>query len=1043
MTTEYDVFISYKSEDEPYAVKLQARLTAEGLTVYRDADGLALARNVKEEVPKALHASAAVVVLWSELAGRSKWVVSEAIYAWGTTKYVPLMLPGARSSQLPELLRDYTGKSLDQILIDPTPLLSEISLLKHRSTLTVRLMNKMPASGSEFLVGREAELASLDAAWGTATRSGLTRLFVIDAMGGTGKTALINEFLRKLADENWRGAKRVYCWSFYNQGTNEKRQGDADTFFVHALEWFGYAGAPINSSIRRGEVLADLILQHRTLLILDGMEPLQYPIGPHGLMGRLKHDGLAALFKRLTFQMNGMVIVTTRLDVPEFRSLKPPGITKVELNQLTTAHGVALLMSLGVRSKNIEIVEAVELLKGHALSLNLLSTYAVTRLSGFLPVRQEIEEILLDPHLGDASFVMMRRYELSFETTARDTSSAPDAGLAERCLAILFIVGLFDRPLTFDALAALRSESIEGLTDKFAPNAASEWDFAVALREAKLLLPGMASDDIDAHPLVREYFGRRLRDTNIEAFRLANARLYEHYKLKDIPLTFRNPHLYNMLRLAAVNGWNTEQCIENLKSENFLKSLSTIADAGYVAGHSTLLFDERSRQEAYKNLEEALKRAMPKTIFELDSLSSAVMHGCAAGKVEDVFRDIYVSRLKRGNVNYVIHGLGAPGAQLSALAHMFDAPFTIPANQLSVLAQSQVVGDAAFCLRALGRFPEAQQSAEAALVLAATNDPDNASIRAGILSQIHLARGDVIAAIATAKSAIEHADRVCTVGSIDDFRPMVMRGALADALHQGGRLKDAGELVRVISIARTKAEKSGKHSHKVTRVLEYSVLLSMGKATEVVVGARNALALDQGTRRLTDTALDLHSLGSALLALGKISEAGVHIEQAVSHLLVAGGVEFVPRGYLARAAFYRLSKEYECAIHDLNEAQEIADRLGLRLFQCDIALERARLALARGSDNLDVASKLIDQVGALITETGYKRRIPELALVRAAVSLETGDKVASSLQLEEAKRWIDGGWHSIATEHTALAARLTRGARSSRKRWWQRLFGKS
>ena len=39
--------------------------------------------------------------------------------------------------------------------------------------------------------------------------------------------------------EDWRGAERVFGWSFYSQGAAEGRQASADPFIAAALRWFG------------------------------------------------------------------------------------------------------------------------------------------------------------------------------------------------------------------------------------------------------------------------------------------------------------------------------------------------------------------------------------------------------------------------------------------------------------------------------------------------------------------------------------------------------------------------------------------------------------------------------------------------------------------------------------------------------------------------------------------------------------------------------------------------------------------------------------
>ena len=86
--------------------------------------------------------------------------------------------------------------------------------------------------------------------------------------------------------------------------------------------------------------------------------------------------------------------------------------------------------------------------------------------------------------------------------------------------AIMRMVGLFDRPASGDCLRALRQKpAIPGLTDAVVDLDETAWRHAVArLREVRLLAPAdpSAPEALDAHPLVREWFGQRLERTNPE-----------------------------------------------------------------------------------------------------------------------------------------------------------------------------------------------------------------------------------------------------------------------------------------------------------------------------------------------------------------------------------------------------------------------------------------------------------------------------------------------------------------------------------------------
>ncbi|TFH47801.1 MAG: tetratricopeptide repeat protein [Methanothrix sp.] len=82
---------------------------------------------------------------------------------------------------------------------------------------------------------------------------------------------------------------------------------------------------------------------------------------------------------------------------------------------------------------------------------------------------------------------------------------------------------------------------INGLTSDFKKLSSKNWRFALnRLRKAGLL----ANEDgepnkLDCHPLIREYFGEKLKENNPKAWEKAHSRLYEYYKsqAKEYPDT--------------------------------------------------------------------------------------------------------------------------------------------------------------------------------------------------------------------------------------------------------------------------------------------------------------------------------------------------------------------------------------------------------------------------------------------------------------------------------------------------------------------------
>jgi hypothetical protein len=99
-----------------------------------------------------------------------------------------------------------------------------------------------------------------------------------------GKSSLVGRWLDGMAADGWRGAQRVFAWSFDSQGT-EERVTSADRFLDTALRFFGDPEPQAGAARDHGLRLADFVRQEKSLLVLDGIEPLQHPPGHPSLAG--------------------------------------------------------------------------------------------------------------------------------------------------------------------------------------------------------------------------------------------------------------------------------------------------------------------------------------------------------------------------------------------------------------------------------------------------------------------------------------------------------------------------------------------------------------------------------------------------------------------------------------------------------------------------------------------------------------------------------------------------------------------------------------
>lgn len=757
---------------------------------------------------------------------------------------------------------------------------------------------KLPITGPN-LFGRGKELETLSAAWASPQ----TNVLSVVAWGGVGKSALVNYWLHQvMAPKSYDGARTVYGWSFYSQGTKEDKQASSDVFVDATLRWFGAGPVEGESPWEKGRRLADLVRQERTLLILDGVEPLQYQPGEHG--GALRDPAIQSLICELAASNLGLCVITTRCKVKDLSSFTEPQSVTIDLEDLSDQAGAHLLESLGVDGMQEEREQASHDFEGHALALTLLGNYLKTVYEGDLRKRDKIPPLAIDkgPQGAHARRVM-RGYENWFE-------DKPD-------LDILLMMGLFDRPAEAKAVEALRAKPrIKGLTDKLRKLSEAEWKFALmSLRDAGLLAKEDESDpdELDCHPLVREYFGTRLKELHPKAWKEGHSRLFDYYR-----------------KLPKTN--------------------------------------------------------LPDTFEEMTPLYASIPHGCSAGRYQEALDKVYWRRIRRGDECFSAHKHGAYGADLAAVSTFFEEPWTRVTASLRSSDQSLLLNEAGFHLRALGRMSEVAQPMEAGLEAdLALRDWTNAATQASNLSEHHLVTGNITAALDYARQSVELANR-----SRDRRWRFVCRATLADALHQSGECDAADKLFREAEELQKEGQPEYKFLYSLRGYRYCDLLLTLGRRGDVETRTRTTLEWVAAHGWLLAIASDHLSLGRALMLKAHLGgeadfhAAADHLNQAVDGLQRAGQQDYVPRGLLARAELYRYQRNFDNARADLEEAERICTRCGLRLLEADCHLEYARLHFAQGE--IADARERLEKARVMVDEMGYHRRDKDVAEIDAALS---------------------------------------------------------
>jgi tetratricopeptide (TPR) repeat protein len=497
--TKRDFFISRTGADKDWALWISQELEAAGYTTFLQDRDILPGQSFVERMKYGAEWDCTILVMspeyWEATFTQPEW---QAAFRRG--RFLPIRV---KRCEIPSLLAHYVYVDLvDKKRDEARQLLLEG--VKHQR---LNRQAEYPGESGEpkisvarlpavnpLLVGREVELKQLDDAWPNAA----IRLVSITAFGGVGKTSLAINWWHQ---NQVPGAKRVLGWSFYSQGAAEDRQASADPFLDYALrEWFAVTN-PSTDSWARGEKLAELIRRERTLLILDGLEPLQFPPGPQ--TGRLKDPGMVALLKELAAHNPGLCVCTSRLPLADLEDYGNAGLLSIDLDNLTPESGGEYLKQLGVEGSEEELRQASVDFDNHALALTLLGNLLVMRHS-HVSKRDTIPSLFDEPKRGGQARRILRQYEDLFK------------GKPE--LDVLRIMGLFDRPADKGALKILRKL------------AKDRWVAALHnLAEARLLGYQDPDGPLDCHPLVREHFAEEYRASKPRAFREAHTRLYEHY----------------------------------------------------------------------------------------------------------------------------------------------------------------------------------------------------------------------------------------------------------------------------------------------------------------------------------------------------------------------------------------------------------------------------------------------------------------------------------------------------------------------------------
>ena len=775
-------------------------------------------------------------------------------------------------------------------------------------------IHRLPIT-SQRLVGRDVELAELDRLWANSEANVVT----IVAFAGVGKTALVDHWLGRMKQTDWRGAERVFGWVFSSQGSVEDSSA-SDPFFEATLRWFGETRKDVRQHWQhRAKRLAELVSSRRTLLILDGLEAIQFPPGTK--CGLCREPAMRECLKAIAASQHGLCVITTRLPVTDLADLEK--VSELPLENLNKKAGCELLTSLGVKGSTDDVENAVDEAGGHALTLTLLGTYLSEVWQGDITRRDKTA--FFDSESAESTYAnrLIRHYEDWF-------GEGPE-------LQILRTLGLFNRAAKPAEVNVLRRPPpIPKLTDEIVNLDDTKWNVALSrLRDSQLLRAASqdSSDELGAHPLVRSYFANSVRTKFPQSWAAGHQRLFKHLD-----------------RVAP----------DEPKAQLEMMQLFDVVRHGCHAGEYTQVLKEFVQPRILKWDEETRPR-----FYSTNTLG-------LWGETLEALRLFFVSRWNRvrdelcdkRDQAFVFTSAG------TCLRALYRFPEAIEATTHG-LKLREAIGEwseAGFALRMLnqihiaaGNVEQAKECGERSVELSdkGTSLNDRVCARARYAESLHHGAQNV-EELQHAKRQFEEALRIWKESNPDsDLLDGFSEFEYCDLLIT---LREYSSVSRR---ARSVLEREDrKESNTECRENSQPLWTGLGHLALGRIDFIKACDLEASAEK------------SELF-----KSAGERFESAKEGLDRADEQQHVPFGYLAQARLHCEMGKLEKADDDLNEVENLARPNEMQLHMTDYHLIRAHVEFKRGCR--DEAILQLEQATGLIQATGYFRREEELRELRA------------------------------------------------------------
>jgi tetratricopeptide (TPR) repeat protein len=341
-----------------------------------------------------------------------------------------------------------------------------------------------PLQPAPHFRGRQDLLKDLQRWWQDPVHPDRVRSLV--AIGGTGKTVVIQRFLIGIREDRLRGS--ILVWSFYEDP-------DTDAFLREACTVFaGEEGEGAGGRLERLQRALSGNEPH--LLVLDGLERVQ-SIGKAGrARGDLEDHHLKNLLRSIASGLGRTrALITSRFKLTDLEQWENAGYSGTHLEVLDEQAAVEVLRAWKVRGDENQLLALAQSVGRHALSVSVLGSYLAHFCHGDTKGAEEfnLEEVSVDESQAAKLGRILAGYAENLPNEERD---------------LLVRLSVFPRGVTVDILGYLVDAGGEIAGALVGIQQAKLIRLAERLHHQGLVYTYKRQDLLTytAHPFLREYF---------------------------------------------------------------------------------------------------------------------------------------------------------------------------------------------------------------------------------------------------------------------------------------------------------------------------------------------------------------------------------------------------------------------------------------------------------------------------------------------------------------------------------------------------------